>query len=123
VKSRIYDRTLENVTTTIMGASLPEKEVLVTAHICRTKQSANDNASGPVACLEAARALQRLINVSILERPKRAIWFLFPPETMGDHAFIECNGESVRNTVAGLNVNMVGVDPCLGKNLLTVSKS
>lgn len=123
VKSSFYDGFFENVTATIRGSSLPHKEVLITAHACHSKQSANDNASGPAACLEAARAIQKLVEEGTLEPPKRTIRFLLPPEATGDHAFIESNWENIRNTVAGLNVNMVGVDPCLGKNPLTVSKS
>ncbi len=123
VRSRFYDGAFENVTATIDGGVLPQKEVLITAHLCHSKQSANDNASGPAACLEAARALQKLIEEGALDRPKRTIRFLFPPEATGDHAFIESNWENIRNTVVGLNVNMVGVDPELGKNPLTVSKS
>jgi hypothetical protein len=123
VKSRFYDGFFENVTATIKGSSLSHREVLITAHACHSKQSANDNASGPAACLEAARAIQKLVDAGVLEQPRRTIRFLLPPEATGDHAFIESNWENIRNTVAGLNVNMVGVDPCLGKNPLTVSKS
>ena len=45
----------------IRGTEHPEREILVTGHLDHPKWSANDNASGSGAMMEAVRALQALI--------------------------------------------------------------
>lgn len=105
------------------GKELPKEEVLLVGHLCHSKQSANDNASGPAACLEVARTLAKLIRDGDLPTPKRSIRFFFPPEASGDLAFLEKNEDKIPNIIAALNVNMVGVDPKIGGYPLRVSKS
>ncbi|MGC9336309.1 MAG: DUF4910 domain-containing protein, partial [Anaerolineae bacterium] len=60
VVSQLYDGHMEVVSATIAGET--EEEVLVVAHLCHPRPSANDNASGAAAALEAARTLQALIH-------------------------------------------------------------
>ena len=45
----------------IRGTEHPEREILITGHLDHPKWSANDNASGSGAMMEAARTLQTLI--------------------------------------------------------------
>ncbi|MFZ5824805.1 MAG: DUF4910 domain-containing protein [Bacillota bacterium] len=107
VASRFYDGTIENVEAVIPGES--DQEVLVVSHLCHPKPSANDNATGPAVCLEAARALQKLIATGRLPRPKRTIRFLHPPEMTGTYAHLaNKSGEELAKVVAALNIDMVG---------------
>jgi len=85
-----------------------DEEVLIVAHICHPQPSANDNASGCAAAMEAARALQKLINEGSLKRPGRTLRFLFVPEMTGTYAWLAGNEDRLPGMVAALNLDMVG---------------
>lgn len=116
IDARFYDGTIENVEAVIPGET--EEEVLVVAHLCHPKPSANDNASGPAACMEAARAIQKLMNDGSLPKPRRSIRFLHVPEMTGTYAHL-ANHPHRERIVAALNVDMVGQDQAqTGSSLL-----
>lgn len=107
VDARFYDGAIENVEAAIPGES--DEEVLVVAHLCHPKPSANDNATGPATVMEVARTLQQLIADGRLARPRRTIRFLFPPEMTGTYAHLAALSEGRRSKItAALNVDMVG---------------
>jgi hypothetical protein len=107
VTSEFYDGTIENVEGLIPGAG--DQEVLLVAHLCHPRPSANDNASGPATVMEAARALSALIQSGQLPAPKRAIRFLLPPEMTGTFAHLaNRTAEERSRIVAALNDDMVG---------------
>jgi aminopeptidase-like protein len=108
VDSRLYDGALEVVQATIPGES--QDEILVVAHLCHPKPSANDNASGAAAALEAARSLQALIANGDLARPKRTIRFLWMPEMTGTFAYLSDREAELDHFIAGINLDMVGED-------------
>jgi hypothetical protein len=107
VDARFYDGTIENVEAVIPGTT--DEEVLVVAHLCHPKPSANDNATGPATVMEAARTLRKLIDEGRLARPRRSIRFLLPPEMTGTYAHLAARtpAEHAKITCA-LNVDMVG---------------
>jgi aminopeptidase YwaD len=107
VQSRLYDGELEVLSAIIPGEEC-EEEVIVVAHLCHPRPSANDNASGAAAALEAARTLQLLIDTGQLARPRRAIRFLWLPEMTGSLAYLSRRAEAAPRMVAGLNLDMVG---------------
>ena len=108
VDTRLYDGTLEVVSAIIPGQT--DQEILVVAHLCHPRPSANDNASGAAAALEAARTLQTLIASGDLLPPQRTIRFLWLPEMTGTLAYLSgCEAELDR-FVAGINLDMVGED-------------
>jgi aminopeptidase YwaD len=108
VDSRLYDGTMEVVTALIAGET--DEEVVVVAHLCHPQPSANDNASGAAAALEAARALHRLIAEGDLPRPRRGIRFLWLPEMAGAYAYLSRHEDDIPRLVAGINLDMVGQD-------------
>ena len=97
---------IENVEGLIPGTG--PGEVLIVAHLCHPQWSANDNASGCAAAIEAARALSRLIEEGKLPRPARSIRFLLVPEMAGTFAFLSSNEELIPGMVGALNLDMVG---------------
>lgn len=107
VDAHFYDGTIENVEAVLPGEG--PGEVLVVSHLCHPKPSANDNAGGPSACMEAARALRKLIDAGSLPRPRRTIRFLFVPEMTGTYAHLASHPDRGR-IAAALNVDMVGED-------------
>ncbi|MBN1660713.1 MAG: DUF4910 domain-containing protein [Anaerolineae bacterium] len=107
VHSRLYDGEMEVLSATIPGEEC-EEEVVVVAHLCHPRPSANDNASGAAATLEAARTLQGLIDAGHLARPRRAIRFLWLPEMTGSLAYLSRRAGAAPRMIAGLNLDMVG---------------
>jgi hypothetical protein len=108
VDTRFYDGDLEIVSALIPGQSV--EEVLLVSHLCHPQPSANDNASGVAANLEAARTLHKLIVRGDLPRPRRGIRFLWMPEMSGSYAYLSRHENEIPNMVAGLNLDMVGED-------------
>lgn len=127
VKASLYDGAIENVAATIPGARAAGsggdaaasrdadtardaggQEVLLVAHLCHPKPSANDNASGSGTLMETARALQALVTSGRLPRPRRAIRFLLVPEMTGTYAYLATNETAIGRIVAALNLDMVG---------------
>jgi hypothetical protein len=108
VVGRLYDGELEVVEATIPGET--DEAVLVVAHLCHPQPSANDNASGAAAALEAARALQSLITRGDLPRPRRAIRFLWLAEMTGTMAYLAGHEKGIERLIAGINLDMVGED-------------
>jgi aminopeptidase YwaD len=106
VVSRLYDGEIEVVSALIPGET--SQEVVVVAHLCHPRPSANDNASGSAAALETARALQKLIDDGKLAQPKRGIRFLWVPEMTGTYAYLATHEDEIERMVAGLNLDMVG---------------
>ena len=105
----------------IRGTEHPEREVLISGHLDHPKWSANDNASGSGAMMEAARTLQKLIAEKKLAPPKITIHFMWVPEYFGTLAYVshhkelkfcgnfyqpEPNGPQC--VLANINLDMVG---------------
>ncbi len=108
VASRLYDGTLEVISAAIPGET--DEEIVVVAHLCHPQPSANDNASGAAAALEAARTLQELIASGSLPHPMRTIRFLWVPEISGTYAYLSSHEADLGRLVAGVNLDMVGED-------------
>ncbi|MDI7275299.1 MAG: DUF4910 domain-containing protein [Anaerolineae bacterium] len=111
VVSRLYDGEIEVVSALIPGEV--DEEVLIVAHLCHPQPSANDNASGAGAALEAAHTLQHLLRSGRLPRPRRAVRLLWVPEMKGTFAYLATHEERLGRMVAGLNLDMVGQNQCL----------
>src|SRR5438270_5552734 len=114
----------------IRGTEHPEREVLITGHLDHPKWSANDNASGSGAMMEAARVLQSMIASKKLAAPKLTIHFMWVPEFFGTLAYVSNHPEArhcdtpwddPRNKpdefaagkpciIANINMDMVGED-------------
>ena len=80
----------------IRGTEHPEREVLISGHLDHPKWSANDNASGSGAMMEAARTLQNLIAEKKIEPPKITIHFMWVPEYFGTLAYVSHHPEARR---------------------------
>jgi aminopeptidase-like protein len=108
VDSSLYGGTMEVVTAFVPGET--DEAVIVAAHLCHPQSSANDNASGAAAALEAARTLARLIADGDMPRPRRGVRFLWLPEMTGSYAYLSGHEEDISRMVAGINLDMVGED-------------
>ncbi|MDR2610306.1 MAG: DUF4910 domain-containing protein [Clostridiales Family XIII bacterium] len=107
VEASRHPSTIENVTARIEGET--NEEVLLVAHLCHLRGSANDNLSGVAAVMEAARALSRATESGLLAKPRRSVRILLVPEYLGSYAYVSKLTPAQRaNLVAGLNLDMVG---------------
>jgi aminopeptidase YwaD len=121
VDSKLYPGVMENCVATIPGES--REMVVVVAHICHPQPSANDNASGSGAAMEAARALQRLITTGKLAKPKRSIVFTLIPEMSGTYPYLAENEARITDMVAAINLDMVGENQNLCGGPLIVERT
>ena len=121
VDSRIYPGEMEDCVATIPGGS--KEMVVVVAHICHPQPSANDNASGTGAAMEAARALQKLISAGRLPKPKRNIVFTLVPEMSGTYPYLAENEARILDMIAALNLDMVGENQNLCGGPLIVERT
>lgn len=110
IEARLYDGEMEVVTAVIPGIEKRDESVILVSHLCHPQPSANDNASGTAANLEAARTLKRLIDSGELPPPKRSIRFLWMPEMTGSYAYLAWHEDEIPGMIAGLNLDMVGAD-------------
>jgi aminopeptidase YwaD len=101
------------VTATIPGADslLRAEEIAYSCHLDHQRPGANDNASGCVAILEAARTLARLIADGRLARPARTLRFIWPPEIEGTLALLNGRPELPARIQAAIHMDMVGGGP------------
>ncbi|MGI6359150.1 MAG: DUF4910 domain-containing protein [Bacillota bacterium] len=111
VQASCYSGSLEDVTALIPGES--DEEVIIAAHLCHPRASANDNASGVGTALEAARALQSLIQKGCLPKPKRGIRILLIPEMTGTYAYLATREDQIGKIKAAINLDMVGENQAL----------
>ncbi len=103
--------TIPVFTTKIEGQKLPEEEIILIAHLCHPKPSANDNASGAATTLEIARVWKQLIEQKKLPAPMRTIRFVILPEWRGSIPWVQ--DEIVaknRKVLAAFSLDMVGAD-------------
>ena len=116
VDSKLYEGEMENCIATIPGKT--KEMVVIVAHICHPQPSANDNASGSGAAMEAARALQRLVASGELAKPRRSIVFTLVPEISGTYPWLMENEMLIPDMVAALNLDMVGRTRSLRRSLI-----
>src|SRR5262249_50892127 len=69
---------------------------------------ANDNASGAAATLECARVLAALARRGAWPEPRRSVRMLWMPEFTGTYAWQALRQDRVGETVAAVNLDMVG---------------
>ncbi|MGB3717278.1 MAG: DUF4910 domain-containing protein [Candidatus Promineifilaceae bacterium] len=120
VDAHLYDGEMEVVSAVIPGQI--DDRVLLVSHLCHPQPSANDNASGVAANLEAARTLQKLVAAGELPRPRRTIQFLWMPEMTGSHAYLSRHEGEIPEMIAGLNLDMVGEDQSQTGSVLVMER-
>jgi aminopeptidase YwaD len=101
------------VTATIEGSNpnLKDEVIAFSCHLDHQRPGANDNASGCVTILEAARALQKLISDGKLDRPARTLRFIWPPEIEGTVTLLNAKPEFAQRIKVAIHMDMVGGGP------------
>ena len=94
----------------ITGDDPKAKEILLVAHLCHPRPSANDNASGSGLLWEIAQTLASLRQAGRISID-RTVRFLWVPEFHGTLPWADTHREHLRNTLFALNLDMVGQSP------------
>ena len=105
------------VTATIPGTDSTAGEIVYSCHLDHERPGANDNGSGCVTILEAARMLAHLIDSGQLPRPKRTLRFVWGPEVEGTMAFLATHPEIRQRMRTNIHMDMVGGDPFKNKSI------
>jgi hypothetical protein len=98
-------------------------EIVYSCHLDHERPGANDNGSGCVTILEAARLLDHLIETGKLPRPARTLRFVWGPEVEGTMAYLSRHPEVRAALRADVHMDMVGGDPFKNKSMLHVTQT
>jgi hypothetical protein len=123
VKAEVTSGHWTVVTATIPGTDAHAMEVVYSCHLDHQRPGANDNASGCVTILEAARLLNRLIGSGKLPRAARTLRFIWGPEVEGTMAFLSGHPEIRHSMRVDVHMDMVGGDPYKNKSILHVTET
>lgn len=119
VDSSIYDGFIEDVEAFIPGET--DEEILLTAHLCHPRSSANDNASGCAAVIEAMNTIKTLVDSGKLAPLKRGIRMLLIPEFSGTYAYLAKYPKKAKKIKAAFNLDMVGARQTAGYGPITIT--
>ena len=106
VEASLYDGYLDVVEATLPGET--DEEILVVAHLCHPRASANDNASGVSCAMEIVRVLKQLVDTKQIPPLKRGVRMILVPEFSGTYAWLHGHQELLPRILAGINLDMVG---------------
>ncbi|MBI3207810.1 MAG: M28 family peptidase [Candidatus Solibacter usitatus] len=125
VKATEYDADMQVPTVVIKGTGQSQQVLTITGHLFEgiAKQGALDDASGSAATLEVARAWKKLIDDSVLPRPRRTIRFLWVPEIQGTRAYLERYPDETKRMISAISMDMVGEDVTKNRNSLRLMRT
>ena len=103
--------------------SLRGQEIVLSCHLDHLLPGANDNASGCAAILEVARGLAVAVRGGRIERPRRSIRFIWPPEIEGTIALLNARRDLAARARAVIHMDMVGGNPAVTKAIFHVTRS
>ncbi len=105
IDSELYDGHIQDVEVTIEGKD--DKVVYLAAHLCHPRTSANDNASGVSATIEAMNVINTLIKEGKIEQPQHTIKLVLMPEMMGTYPYLATHPDFDK-ALGAMNLDMVG---------------
>jgi hypothetical protein len=123
VKAEVLPGHWTVISAIIPGTDPGAGEIVYSCHLDHERPGANDNASGCVTTLEAARLLNRLIRDGTLPRPARTLRFIWGPEVEGTMAFLSRHADIRHSLRADIHMDMVGGDPFKNKSILHVTET
>ena len=106
VDASLYAGEIEVVEAVLPGQC--DEEILMVAHLCHPKPSANDNCSGVAAGIEAMQVLSELTASGKLPALQRTVRLILVPEFSGTFAYLHGRQADLPKILAGLNLDMVG---------------
>jgi len=108
VDSETFDGEMRTLEAEISGTDPTAGSILLVAHLCHPRPSANDNASGSGLLIEVARALADVHRETPLRNTVRFLWV---PEFNGAIPWAAANVERLRDVRFVVNLDMIGQSP------------
>lgn len=105
VESSLYPGEMEVVEAVLPGET--EEEIMLCAHLCHPKASANDNASGVAGGMEAIRVLKRLSESGKIPALKKTIRLILVPEMTGTYCYLSTL-DHYDHIKGAINMDMIG---------------
>ncbi len=101
------------VSATLPGSdpALAHEEIVFSCHLDHPRPGANDNASGCVSILEAARSLKQLVADGTVAAPKRTVRFIWPSEIEATLIWLNAEPQIAENIRHVIHMDMVGGGP------------
>jgi hypothetical protein len=123
VKARFRTGQYRALSGLIRGTERPREELILVAHICHPKPSANDNASGCALLAEMARTLRVLQRSRTLPTFRRSLRLLVLPEWRGTVPWLHRHRRQAKNMLAAVSLDMVGEDQAVCGSTLMVGST
>ena len=117
------DMDTEFIEARITGTDPSLPAVVFTCHVQEEKFSANDDASGCANVLEIGRAINRLIDTGMIERPRRTLRFWFANEISGPYWYFRTFPEERDQIMVNLHEDMVGAKQTEGSRVQHIIRS
>ncbi len=117
------DTDTEFIEARIRGTDPSLPAIVFTCHVQEEKFSANDDASGCANVLEIGRAIRRLIDTGMIERPRRTLRFWFANEISGPYWYFRTHPEERDRILATLHQDMVGAKQTEGSRVQHIIRS
>ena len=117
------DMDTEFIEARINGTDPTLPAIVFTSHVQEEKFSANDDASGCANVLEIARAIKRLIDTGMIERPRRTLRFWWANEISGPYWYFRTHPEERARIMACLHQDMVGAKQSEGSRVQHIIRS
>ena len=96
------------------------QDVVIVAHLDHPAPSANDNASGSAAILEALRVLQRLVAAGKISAPRRTIRFWWSTEISSEQEYFRKHPDDAKAILLAVNLDQAGGDRNAENNLIAI---
>lgn len=105
IDAALYPGHMEVVEAVLPGLS--DEEIIMCAHLCHPRSSANDNASGVAGSMEAMRVLKQLTASGKIPPLKRTIRLLLVPEMTGTYCYLSTL-DHYDHIKGAINMDMIG---------------
>lgn len=105
INSSIYPGYMEVVEAVLPGKT--DEEILMCAHLCHPKASANDNASGVAGSIEALRTLKHLSESGKIPTLEKTIRLILVPEMHGTYCYLSTL-DGFEHIKGAINMDMIG---------------
>jgi len=105
INSSIYPGYMEVVEAVLPGKT--NEEIMVCAHLCHPKASANDNASGVAGSIEALRTLKHLTESGKIPALEKTIRLILVPEMHGTYCYLSTL-DHFDHIKGAINMDMIG---------------
>lgn len=105
IDSQVYPGKMEVVEAVLPGKSTDE--IMMCAHLCHPRSSANDNASGVAGAIESLRVLKHLTETGKIPQLEKTIRLILVPEFTGTYCYLSTL-DSFDHIKGGINMDMIG---------------